>query len=293
MLTQIFRLLRPWHWIKNAFVLVPVPFALAVGAELDPGAFLLGLFGFCLINSAAYAFNDVRDAEADRHSPSKRSRPVASGGVSPALALALAALLAVIGLVLCALSGVLAAIVLSLIYVVANLAYSLGAKHVPILDVFLLSSGYVVRVILGCELVGAVPSNWLLLCSSMLALFLAFGKRRADLAAGLTSDHRPALAGYTMGFLDSALSITAGMAIFAYALYSQESPAFLEGRELVGLPFVAYGLLDYLRAAVVEGAGASPVEMAYRSRPLQLCVIGWALATAWSFGVALPFAAPC
>jgi 4-hydroxybenzoate polyprenyltransferase len=292
MLTQIFRLLRPWHWIKNGFVLAPVPFALAVCAELDPGVFALGLLGFCLINSATYAFNDVRDAEADRHSPSKRSRPVASGAVSPRLALTLAALLTLLGFALCWLSGYRAAIVLSLIYLAANLAYSLGAKHVPILDVFLLSSGYVIRVILGCALVGAVPSNWLLLCSSMLALFLAFGKRRADLAAGLTSDHRPALAGYTIGFLDSAISISAGMAMFAYALYSQESPAFVEGRELVGLPFVAFGLLDYLRAAVVEGAGGSPVEMAYRSRSLQLCVVGWAIATAWSFGISVPSALP-
>ena len=292
LLTQIIRLLRPWHWIKNGFVLAPIPFALAVGAKLDPSVFAVGLLGFCLINSAMYAFNDVRDAEADRHSPSKRSRPVASGAVSPRLALVLATLLALVGLALCWLTGIRAAIVLSLIYLVANLAYSLGAKHVPILDVFLLSSGYLIRVILGCALVGAVPSNWLLLCSSMLALFLAFGKRRADLAAGLTSDHRPALAGYTLGFLDSALSISAGIALFAYALYSQESPAFIEGRELVGLPFVAFGILDYLRAAVVEGAGGSPVEMVYRSRTLQLCVLGWAIATAWSFGISLPITWP-
>jgi hypothetical protein len=159
---------------------------------------------------------------------------------------------------------------------------------VPVLDAFLLTSGYLIRVILGCALVGAAPSNWLLLCSSMLALFLAFGKRRADLAAGLTSEHRASLAGYTLTFLDSALGITAGIAMFAYALYSQESPAFVEGRELVGLPFVAFGILDYLRVAMGEGAGGSPVEMAYRSRSLQICVLGWLIATAWSLGLSLP-----
>jgi 4-hydroxybenzoate polyprenyltransferase len=287
-LAQLIRLARPWHWIKNSFVVAPVPFALAVGAELDLPGFALGLLGFCLINSAAYAFNDVRDAEADRHSPAKRSRPVASGAVSPGLALALAAFLALAGLLLCWLAGEPAAIFLSLIYLTANLVYSLGAKKVPVLDVFLLTSGYLIRVILGCALVGAVPSNWLLLCSSMLALFLAFGKRRADLAAGLTSEHRAALAGYTMTFLDSALGITAGIAMFSYALYSQESPAFVEGRELVGLPFVAFGILDYLRVAMGQGAGGSPVEMAYRSRPLQICVLGWLIATAWSLGLSLP-----
>jgi len=288
LLVQLLRLARPWHWIKNGFVLAPVPFALVVGAELELPVFALGLLGFCLINSAAYAFNDVRDAEADRHSPTKRSRPVASGAVSPVLALALAATLALIGLLLCWLTGIRAAVTLALIYLTANLAYSLGAKNLPVLDVFLLASGFLLRVILGCVLVGAAPSNWLLLCSSMLALFLAFGKRRADLAVGLTTQHRASLAGYSLTFLDSALSITAGIAMFAYALYSQESPAFVEGRELIGLPFVAFGILDYLRIAMGEGAGGSPVEIAYRSRPLQICVLCWIIATAWSLGLSLP-----
>jgi len=287
LLIQLVKLARPWHWIKNGFVVAPVPFALAVGAELDLAVFALGLLGFSLVNSAAYAFNDVRDVEADRHSPTKRSRPVASGAVSPALALALAAILAGIGLTLCWLTGVRAAILLTLIYLGANLAYSLGAKNLPLLDVFLLASGFLIRVILGCALVEAAPSNWLLLCSSMLALFLAFGKRRADLVAGLTAEHRASLAGYTLSFLDAALGITAGIAMFAYALYSQESPAFVEGRELVGLPFVAFGILDYLRVAMGEGAGGSPVEMAYRSRSLQISVFGWAVATAWSLGFPL------
>ena len=284
-LIQLLKLARPWHWIKNGFVLAPVPFALAVGAELNLPVFFLGLLGFSLVNSSAYAFNDVRDVEADRLSPAKRSRPVASGAVSPALALALAASLALIGLTLCWLTGVRAAIVLALIYLGTNLVYSLGAKNLPVLDVFLLASGFLIRVLLGCALVGAAPSNWLLLCSSALALFLAFGKRRADLVAGLTSEHRASLSGYTLGFLDSALAITAGIALFAYALYSQESPAFVEGRQLVGLPFVAFGILDYLRVAMREGVGGSPVELAYRSRSLQIAVLGWAIATAWSLGL--------
>jgi 4-hydroxybenzoate polyprenyltransferase len=289
LLVQLVKLARPWHWIKNGFVVAPVPFALAVGAELDPTVFALGLLGFSLVNSAAYAFNDVRDAEADRHSPTKRGRPVASGAVSPTLALLLAATLAVVGLALCLLTGVRAAVAFSLIYLGTNLVYSLGAKNLPVVDVFLLASGFLIRVILGCALVDAAPSNWLLLCSSALALFIAFGKRRADLVAGLTSEHRASLAGYTRAFLDSALGITAGIAMFAYALYSQESPAFVEGRELVGLPFVAFGILHYLRVAIGEGLGGSPVEMAYRSRSLQISVLGWVIATAWSLGLSLPF----
>ena len=178
-----------------------------------------------------------------------------------------------------------AAIVLSLIYLSANIVYSLGLKNLPVLEVFLLASGFLIRVLLGCALVDAPPSNWLLLCTSTLALFLAFGKRRADLVAGLTHEHRASLAGYTLGFLDSALGITAGIALLTYALYSQESPAFVHGRELAGLPFVAFGILDYLREAMGKGVGGSPVELAYRSRPLQFAVLGWVIATAWSLGL--------
>ncbi len=166
-----------------------------------------------------------------------------------------------------------------------NVVYNLGAKHVALLDVFLLSSGFVIRVLLGCVLVSAAPSPWLLLCTSTLALFLGFTKRRADLTDELDLNHRPSLRGYSKAFLDQAMSICAGVAILAYALYCIEAKAVLKpGREMASLPFVAYGILNYLRMVHVEGVGGSPVEVAYHSWSMQACTFGWLVAVTWSLG---------
>jgi 4-hydroxybenzoate polyprenyltransferase len=275
------RLLRLHHWVKNVFVLLPVPFALAAGARLDAAVFAAGLAGFCLLSSAAYAMNDVRDAEADRRSPRKRERPVASGAVTVAAAWSVAAGALAAAALLAASTGLPRVVSLFSVYLGLNAAYSFGAKHVPLLDVFLLASGFVIRVLLGCALVQAPPSRWLLLCSSALALFLAFAKRRGDLVEGVGSDHRPALAGYSQAYLDAAMGICAGITLLAYALYCVEARVLVPGRELAGLAFAAFGVLETLRLAYVEGRGASPVEL-LRHRPLQLCGAAWLAATAWS-----------
>ncbi len=290
MLTDLVRLARPQDWIKNVFVLLPVPFALQAGTRYTTAPFALpfalGLAGFCLVNSAVYTLNDLFDAAADRLHPTKRNRPIAAGKVSQSAAFAQSIVLLSAGLTLCAATNILAAPVIALTYVAVNIAYNLGAKHVALLDVFMLSSGFVIRVLLGCALVSAAPSPWLLLCTSTLALFLGFAKRRADLTEELDIDHRPSLRGYSMGFLDQAVSITAGVAILAYALYCIEVKQVLRpGRELASMPFVAYGVLNYLRMVYVEGAGGSPVEIAYHSLSTQLCAVGWIVAVTWSLGI--------
>jgi 4-hydroxybenzoate polyprenyltransferase len=279
------RLLRPHHWLKNVFVLLPVPFALAAGARIDAAVFGAGLVGFCLLSSAVYAMNDVRDAEADRRSPRKRGRPVAAGAVSPASAWTLAAAALAAASLLAASTGLPRVMALFGAYLALNAAYSFGAKHVPLLDVFVLASGFVLRVLVGCALVQAPPSRWLLLCSSALALFLAFAKRRGDLVEGVGADHRPALAGYSQAYLDAAMGICAGIALLAYALYCGDARVLVPGRELAGLPFAAFGILETLRVAYVEGRGASPVELALRHAPLQACGGGWLAASAWSLGL--------
>jgi 4-hydroxybenzoate polyprenyltransferase len=285
MLADLVRLARPQHWIKNAFVLLPVPFALAAvaaGAGFQRIPFLWGLAGFCLLNSAVYTLNDWRDAAADRLHPTKRLRPMAAGRVPPAVAGLQAGVLAAAGFFLCWAAHKPPTVAVAVAYVVINLAYSLGAKHIVLLDVFLLSSGFVIRVLLGCALVSAAPSPWLLLCTATVALFLGFTKRRADLTEELDVDHRPSLRGYNQAFLDQAVSICAGVAILAYALYCIESHVLQPGREMVSVPFVAYGILNYLRMVHVEGVGASPVAVAYRSWPMQLCALGWLAAVVWS-----------
>lgn len=281
-LKSLIELARPKHWVKNVFVFMPVPFAVATGARLEPLPFLFGLIGFSLANSAIYAFNDAQDAERDRHHPKKRDRPVASGRVSRGAAWAWSLVLALGGLGLEILARRPTAVVVLLVYVALNLVYSLGGKHVPLLDVFLLSSGFVLRVVLGCALLAVQPSNWLLLCSSMLALFLAMAKRRADLVKGLDAAHRPSLEGYTTGFLDQAMGVTTAMTLIAYALYCLEAEVLVPGREFATLPFVIFGVFEYLRLAHVHDEGGSPTDLLLSDPVMFLCGLGWVLATWWS-----------
>jgi 4-hydroxybenzoate polyprenyltransferase len=279
---------RPWHWVKNIFVLMPLPFAVKTHAGLQFMPFAIGFTGFCLLNSAVYALNDVADAEADRLHSRKKDRPVASGDVSGTLALIWGMLLLAAGMTLGWLADRPSALVIMFLYIGLNVAYSLGAKHVTLLDVFLISAGFVLRILLGCYLVNVNPSAWLLLCSSSLALFLGCAKRRADLAAGLRPEHRPSLAGYDVSFLNQVLGITATVTLMAYCLYSLESPVFNKEqpvRQLASVPFVAYGILHYLRIALIQGAGASPVAMFYTSRTLQICGLCWFAAVTWSMGL--------
>ena len=282
MLRDLIQLSRPKHWIKNVFVFLPVPFAMANGAKLDPARFLFGLLSFCLAASAVYGFNDAQDAERDRMHEEKRHRPIAAGRISKPVAYAWSALLALVGAGLAWASGSGGAVALYAVYLIVNVAYSSGAKHVPLLDVFLVAGMYVMRALLGCALLAVQPSNWMLLCSYALALFIALAKRRADLVKGMGADHRPALQGYNESFLDQAIGIAAGMTIIGYALYSMEAAVLLPSRKFAALPFVVFGVLDYLRLAHVGRGGGSPVDMLLRSPTLLLAGVGWLIATLWS-----------
>lgn len=281
-LGALLELARPKHWVKNVFVFMPVPFAMAAGASLDLRSFALGVAGFCLGNSAVYALNDAFDAERDRSHETKRLRPVASGRVGVTTALLFSAVLLGMGVGLMMLTGRFQAIVILGLYALLNVIYSGWGKHVALVDVFLLSSGFVLRVLLGCALLGVMPSSWLLLCSSGLALFLALAKRRADMAKGVGGEHRPSLSGYSLPYLDQAMSITSAMTLMAYALYCMEADVLISGREFATLPFVVFGVLDYLRVCQVKQGGGSPVDLLLSSPTIMACGAGWIAATLWS-----------
>ena len=282
MVRDYLELSRPKDWVKNVFVFMPVPFALASGAKLEARTFGLGLLAFCMANSAVYSFNDAQDAERDKAHDKKKSRPVASGRVPIRGAYVWSAALASIAAGLAVLSGTLTALSVVAIYLMINLVYSLGAKHVALLDVFLLSSGFMLRVLLGCALLDVPPSNPLLLCSYALALFIALAKRRSDLVKGLDESHRPSLLGYNQTYLDQAMTITASMCVVGYALYSMESVVLLPQRKFASLPFVLFGVLDYLRLVHVRKGGGSPVDLLLGSPGMIATGIGWLLAVAWS-----------
>jgi 4-hydroxybenzoate polyprenyltransferase len=275
-------LARPKHWSKNVFVLMPVPFALAAGAALPIGRFAAGLIAFSLASSAVYAFNDAQDAPRDRQHKRKRFRSVAADRISVTAARIFTAIVAALATAISALLCGFAATRLVALYLVLNVAYSLGAKHIALLDVFILASGFVLRVLFGCALLDVTPSAWLLLCSSSLALFLGLAKRRADLAAEAASQYRPVLAHYNLSFLDQAMTAAATTTILAYALYGISAKVLIPGRELAALPFVVFGVLDYLRIAMVRGEGGEPVETILASPTLICCGAGWAVATLWS-----------
>lgn len=272
--------MRPQHWIKNVFVLAPLVFSLRL---TDPDAALPALVAFalfCLASSAVYLTNDLADREADRMHPRKRNRPVASGELPPGRAAALAAMLAVAALVVAwwflgsGFTGILAG------YMALNLAYSLGIKNVVILDVMLISSGFLLRAWGGAVAISVSMSNWLILCTGLIALFLGFVKRRqelAGLAAGETAQ-RPILAEYSVAFLDQMIAVVTASTVLSYAFYAF-SPEVAEklGTPYMGLTllFVLYGIFRYLYLVLRKGEGENPVALVVRDGPLRTAILLW------------------
>jgi 4-hydroxybenzoate polyprenyltransferase len=273
--------LRPRQWLKNIFVLAALVFA---GELRNQTAVLraLGAFGvFCMLSSAAYLINDLRDREADRAHPRKRLRPIASGELPPILAAAVAALLAIGALVAAfALSPGLGRVAVA--YLVLNLSYSFGLKRVVILDVMMVATGFLLRAFAGALVIEVAISRWLILCTGLLALFLGFVKRRQELAAtDGTTDTRPILKEYSLPFLDQMIAVVTGATVVCYSLYafSPEVAAKL-GTEHLGLtiPFVLFGIFRYLYLVHQRGAGESPTTVVLTDVPLILDVVLWAAA---------------
>jgi len=277
-------LVRPRDWVKNALVLAPLLF----GARLfDAGAVAhaaLAALAYCLAASAGYVWNDFADREADRLHPAKRTRPLASGAVSAGQALLLSAALAALALALAGAlpRGVLACVVASLALMAS---YSFGLKRVAIVDVLAIGAFYVLRVLAGSAAVGVPASDWLLMATGLVAIFLGLCKRRHELlllgedAAG----HRAALGRYGSRFLDAAISLTTSTTLIAYLLYavSPETVAKFGTRGmLAGAPFVFYGLLRYLHLVYTEGRGGSPTELVATDPGVLAAAIGFAITSA-------------
>ena len=200
---ELLRLMRPYQWIKNAFVFTGLLFGHAWHDPALAARVVVAFAAFCLVSSAIYAFNDIVDLEQDKQHPKKSRRPLASGMVSVSAASALAALLAASGLLL-AYAASPRVLVILLIYALMNIAYTLRLKHVVILDVFIIATGFMLRILAGTLGIGIPPSQWLLLCGLMVTLFLGFTKRRAEIIA-LTEDkaaHRRVLEHYGPVLLD-------------------------------------------------------------------------------------------
>lgn len=276
-------LLRPHQWVKNAFIAAPLfftPSAVNVGSVT---VVLLGMLAFCALSSAVYILNDYMDRAADRLHPRKRLRPLAAGSVPIPLALGLMAVLAVGGLALAAaLAPRFAGI--ALVYLFVNALYSLKLKDVSIVDVMLVALGFVLRVYGGAELINVLPSVWIVICTGLLALFMALAKRRDDLVKNVDTSHRSSLEGYTKQFIDTAITTVLGALLVSYLIYTTDQAVMTRiGSHNLYLttPFVIAGVLRYLQITVVEERSGSPTALALTDKFLVLTVLGW-LAT---FGV--------
>ncbi|HTK24100.1 MAG TPA: UbiA family prenyltransferase [Gaiella sp.] len=267
--------LRPRQWTKNLLLFAGIVFAAELG---DGGRWLEAVAAFvayCAASSAAYLVNDVRDAAADRLHPVKRMRPVASGRVSPGVALCAAAGLALVAVAIAAVLGA-ATLACLLAFLALQGAYSLWLKSVELVDVLAIAVLFVLRAAAGAIAVDVRISPWLLVCTFLLALFLGLAKRRAELR--LDVDARPALAGYSADVLDRLLTIVALVTVVVYTAYT--IVAYDSLLLVATVPLVGFGLVRYLRLLRAEGVGEEPEAVLVTDLPILLTVAVWAAACA-------------
>jgi 4-hydroxybenzoate polyprenyltransferase len=282
--TLLLATLRPEQWTKNLLIFAGVLFG---GRLLDPTAVwaAIGMFAaFCALSSAVYVFNDVLDREADRQHPLKSARPIASGRLSVRVAIAAGVAIGAAGIAggfaLGQTAGLIASAYLGLL-----MLYSAALKHVVIIDVLVIAAGFVLRAVAGAVAIDVPISQWLLVCTTLLALFLALSKRRHELTLlgeGATG-HRRILEEYSPYLLDQMIAVVTASTLIAYSLYAT-SPDTAErfGTTHLGLtiPFVLYGIFRYLYLVHQRRGGGSPTTMLVTDRPLLACVACWALSVA-------------
>jgi len=272
--------LRPEQWTKNLLVLAGIVFG---GRLLEPSADTLALVAFavfCALSGAVYLFNDIADREADRRHPLRRERPIASGQLSVSAAAAAGGILGVAGVGAAFAVGTTFGIVAAT-YLASLLLYSVALKHVVIVDVLMIAGGFVLRAVGGAVAVDGPIGHWLLVCTTVLALFLALSKRRHELVllADGATDHRRILEEYSPYLLDQMIGVVTSSTLIAYTVYatSPDTAARLgTGKLGLTIPFVLYGIFRYLYLVHQKRGGGSPAAMLLTDRPLLGCVALWA-----------------
>jgi 4-hydroxybenzoate polyprenyltransferase len=280
----LLELIRPTQWIKNGFVFMPLVFSGRLMAWLDVGHVVEMFAAFCLASSATYILNDYADIEHDRAHPLKRRRPLARGDVAPRAALLLMALAVVAGFALLAAAAAPTACYVILgAYLALQIAYTFKLKHLVILDVLAISSGFLLRVIAGAAVIQVNVSSWLILCTFSVAILLALGKRRHEvviLNSGAVN-HRPVLENYSVSLLDQLLQVATTSTFIFYCLYS------VRGNPVIGvesekmmftIPIVAYGIFRYMYLIYHKEDGGSPTALLLTDPPLLACNVIWLVA---------------
>ena len=271
--------LRPRQWTKNLLLFAGIIFAAKLGDASRWAEAVAAFVAYCAASSASYLVNDVRDTPHDRLHPVKRSRPIARGELSPRAAEALSVVLLLVAFGLVIPLGV-GSILFLCAFLALQAAYTLSLKHVVLLDVMTIAGLFVIRAAAGAAAVDVRISPWLLLCTALLALFLALAKRRGELVlvGAEATPGRPVLEGYSLALVDQLVTIVAASTVISYCLYTftaRDSKAMM-----VTIPFVVFGVFRYLLLMHRRDLGEEPEEVLLRDTPILLCIAGWAACAA-------------
>ncbi|PSR11692.1 MAG: prenyltransferase [Bacteroidetes bacterium] len=279
---DILKQLRLHQWLKNTFIFLPLFFSGQLGNWLGWKACIVAFFAFSLVASSIYCLNDICDLEVDRQHPVKRNRPLASGAISKFNGYFLLLVCLFLGLTLIILFGGeqrWAVLGIMLFYYTMNIAYTLKLKFLAIVDVFIIAIGFVLRVIIGGVATQIVVSHWLVLMTFLLALFMAFAKRRDDVIiyrnTGVKS--RKNVDGYNLDYMNQTLSILATITLVCYIMYtvSEEVIARLGPYVFVTVIFVLAGILRYLQIVIVNAQSGSPTKILMKDHFIQVCILCW------------------
>lgn len=283
-LVELFKSIRPQQWLKNFFIFAPLIFSENIFNLSMFLQTLLAFAVFCLLSGALYILNDLKDLEEDRLHPIKSKRPLASGELKKRQAIAAFVILSFISLLLASLVNE-GFLWVCLVYFFLQVAYSFALKHVVILDVFIVASGFFLRVIAGAVAIQVQISPWLLICTTLLALFLALSKRRHEilLLDEEAMNHRPILKEYSPYLLDQMISVVTASTVIAYCLYTisgETIEKFGTNKLILTVPFVLYGIFRYLYLIHQKAEGGTPETLILKDRPLLLDIFLWIISAA-------------
>ncbi|OHB46878.1 MAG: phosphoribose diphosphate--decaprenyl-phosphate phosphoribosyltransferase [Planctomycetes bacterium GWF2_39_10] len=279
----IFLSMRPEQWIKNFFVFTALLFSknlLNLSKDIDA---LVGFIIFCMITGCSYIINDLVDLEKDKLHPTKSQRPIASGRLNKTTAIKITTIICLVSLSFAFyIKSFFGIIVLT--YFLLNIGYSIYLKNIVIIDVVTIASGFVLRVLGGAVIISVTSSQWLILCTILLSLFLGFSKRRHELVLleDNATGHRKVLEHYSPYFLDQMISVVTASTVICYALYTMSKDTIEKlgtSKLIYTIPFVLYGIFRYLYLVHQKEKGGSPTEIVFTDKPMIVNIILWVIAS--------------
>ena len=275
--------MRPEQWIKNFFVFTALLFSknlLNLSKDIDA---LVGFIIFCMITGYAYMINDLVDLEKDKLHPTKSQRPIASGRLNKTTAIKITTIICLVSLSFAFYINSFFGIIV-LTYFLLNIGYSIYLKNIVIIDVVTIASGFVLRVLGGAVIISVTSSQWLILCTILLSLFLGFSKRRHELVLleDNATGHRKVLEHYSPYFLDQMISVVTASTVICYALYTMSKDTIEKlgtSKLIYTIPFVLYGIFRYLYLVHQKEKGGSPTEVVFTDKPMIINISLWVIAS--------------